>query len=633
MELNPEQRAAAEHEGRHVLVLAGAGTGKTRTIIARAIHLLERDADPRRLLLLTFTRRAAREMVHRLRSEVGPGAESIPAGTFHHFCLVWMRRMRKLFDSEGSTVIDRDDQLQLMKLSRATVRRRKEVFPRASDIVDMLSYSRNTNTSFEDYLERFTEFGEDVTQRLLECASDYTARKKRSRYLDYDDLLFLMARKLHADERVRERLRGAYDHILVDEMQDTNPLQWLILDALRDPALLFCVGDDAQSIYAFRGADFRNVHSFTGRVPGSVILRLRENYRSTQEILDLSNWLLSESALEYSKDLRAHRGSGSMPRLVECEDELAEASWVVDHMIESHESGRPWRDHMIIARSAWASRSVEAEMVRRDVPYRFIGGTRLFSAAHVKDLLCMLRASASPADHIAWLRYLTLWPGIGDVSASHVIEGLAEGRSPEATLGLVRGLDDGLRRRVAMGVEIAAENWSAPARAISASADFLSPLLETRYPNWSFRKRDFELLSGLAARFRSMPAFLETYALDPISSTEVERQEDDDAVVLITAPQRQGHRVPDLLRREGRAGLLPAHQVPGRPGPGRGGEEGPLRRDDQGGRRADHHQVLQPAHGKAGHVRCSLGARGTGLPAARSSRRPGEARDCGLLRG
>ena len=547
MELNPQQRAAVEQSGRHVLVLAGAGTGKTRTIAARALHLIRSDGvDPRRILLLTFTRRAAREMTSRLSrdGDLGPLADSIPAGTFHHFCLRCIRRLPKQFGAEGFTVIDADDQLQLMRLARAGVRRKKEVFPRAREILQKLSYARNTNLGFRDYLDRYTEgYDEELIDRLCRCASDYSARKRDGGYMDFDDLLHLVARKLHGDRAARDRIRDLYDHVLVDEMQDTNPLQWLILDALRDPALLFCVGDDAQSIYAFRGADFRNVHSFTERVPGAVVLRLQENYRSTQETLDLSNWLLSGSELSYEKDLRAFRGPGIRPKLVECEDEVAEAAWIVDDVIERHEAGSAWEDHMIIARSAWASRSVEAEMVRREVPYIFVGGTRLLSAAHVKDLLCTIRAAGSERDHIAWIRYLTLWPRVGDVGASRVIEVLDGGGSLEEALGLLR-VDDSLRARIAAGISSTRESWGSPSGAIRAATEFLTPVLQERYPGWEGRRRDLDLLAHLAEGFRSMVSFLETYALDPVYTTEARRRENDDAVTLITAHSAKGTECP-----------------------------------------------------------------------------------------
>jgi len=551
MRLNPQQQAAVEAVDSHVLVLAGAGTGKTRTIIGRAAHLLRSGVEPRRILLLTFTRRAAREMVDRLVRDVGPASRGVVAGTFHHFCLRVMRRMPAAFGLQEATVIDRDDQLQLVRLARAPLRRKGEKFPQAGRILSAISYARNTNRPVRAYLEQHSDWDEDTSERVLQVAATYRERKQDRGYLDFDDLLHRFAARLHKDAALRSRLKGWYDHVLVDEMQDTNPLQWLILDGLRDPPRLFCVGDDAQSIYAFRGADFRNVHAFTERVPGSVVLRLEENYRSTQQLLDLSNWLLGASTLKYGKRLRAARGPGSRPRLMDFDDDLAEADWIAHDLLERHERGAAWHEHMVITRTAWAARSLEATLVQLDIPYRFIGGTQLFQAAHVKDLLSLVRSGLSQRDELAWVRYLTLWRGIGDVRAARLIDELARHSSLAVALD---SLADGWKgdHRVPEGPRAVAESEGTPSKVIQQATRFLEPLLEQRYDNWDGRKRDLALLARLAEKHRSMYAFLEAYALDPISTSEASRLEQDDMVSLITAHSAKGTEAPVcyLLRVE-----------------------------------------------------------------------------------
>jgi DNA helicase-2/ATP-dependent DNA helicase PcrA len=543
MELNRQQRQAVEHAGGHVLVLAGAGTGKTLTIVGRAAWLLEEGADPRRILLLTFTRRAAKEMVARLRAEVGAGAEQVTAGTFHHFCLLTMRRMPRQFGVEDATVIDRDDQVQLMRMARAGFRRKGERFPQAGKIVSAASYARNTNMPVRDYLERYTDLDEEVLDRVVDCVAEYRRRKTESGYLDFDDILFRFARVLHQSPAVRGKVRGLYDHILVDEMQDTNPLQWLILDGLRDPAQLFCVGDDAQSIYAFRGADFRNVHSFTDRLPDSRVLRLERNYRSTQEVLDLANWLLAESPLEYGKHLEAARGEGIRPRLIDFGDPLDEAQWIAEDILQRRETGAAWSDQMVITRSAYASRQLEAAFVERKVPYRFIGGTQLFAAAHVKDLLCMIRAAVSHRDELAWMRYLTMWRGIGDVTAARVVDGLRERSGPDEAAEWLRG-SWSRDERILEGLDLVAERSGDPERVVRACRDFLDPLMEARYSNWDSRSRDIDLLARLARGHRTIRGFLETYTMDPVSRTDARRLEEEDVVSLVTAHSAKGTEAP-----------------------------------------------------------------------------------------
>ena len=556
MRLNPQQQAAVERTGQHVLVLAGAGTGKTATIIGRAAHLLRSGVKARRILLLTFTRRAAREMVARLERDVGPGSRGVVAGTFHHFCLLTMRRRAGDFGLTDATVIDRDDQLQLVRLARAGVRIKGEQFPQAGKILSAISFARNTNVPLPTYLSKHSDWDDDTTTRVLQVAKEYRERKRQRGYLDFDDLLHRFAAVLHKDPKVRTRVAGSFDHVLVDEMQDTNPLQWLIVDALETSATLFCVGDDAQSVYAFRGADFRNVHAFADRVPGAAVLKLEENYRSTQPILDLANWLLDGSTLEYGKRLHAHRGPGEVPRLLDFDDEWAEADWIAVDLIERHERGAPWRDHMIITRTAWAARALESALVEREVPYRFVGGTQLFQAAHVKDLLALVRAGLSHRDELAWVRYLTLWPGIGDVRAARTVDALLPQPDLPTALDSLRDAWKG-DARVHQGPREVWLGRSQPAQVIAEATRFLEPLLERRYDNWRDRKRDLALLAKLAERHRSLPAFLETYALDPVSSTEAARLEQDDNVTLITAHSAKGTEAPVCFLLRVEPGMYP----------------------------------------------------------------------------
>lgn len=539
LSLNEEQRAAVEFMEGHALVLAGAGTGKTRTIIARAGFLIREGVDPGRILVMTFTRRAARELTTRLKSMVGQAADRVVAGTFHHYCLHTMRRMARRFGLEVATVIDRDDQTQLMKLARGGVLQPKERFPKASELVSLYSYARNTTRSIQDHLEKFTDYDSDTIEKMLRVFGDYESRKGRHRYLDYDDILLRFVRVLRQRPEVRNQLRKLYDHVLVDEMQDTNPLQWQILDQLRDPATLFCVGDDAQSIYAFRGADFENVHSFVDRVPGGTVLKLEENYRSTQEILDVANWLLAESPLSYGRVLRAYRGAGLQPRLLDFESEFEEASWIAEDLSDRYSEGAPWRDHMILTRTAWGSRAIEAALIEKRIPYQFVGGMSLLQSAHVKDLLSLLRCAGNHRDELAWVRYLTLWPRIGDVTAQRVIEEVE--RAPDVP-GAVERLRDALQERpeIGSGLDKVLENWETPATAVLVAGRFLEPLLEERYDHWESRRRDFDLLVRIAERHADVWHFLETYTLDPISAATVQRMDEDDKVTLITVHSAKG---------------------------------------------------------------------------------------------
>jgi DNA helicase-2/ATP-dependent DNA helicase PcrA len=539
MQLNKNQQTAAQYNDAHILVLAGAGTGKTLTIMARAAYLIQHKVDPRRILLLTFTRRAARDMTDRLYLSIGNAARDVIAGTFHHFCLLTMRKMSKQFGIQDFTVIDREDQTDLMKLVRADFLKKGVIFPNASELIKVYSYARNTNIGPLKYLRKHTDHDEDTMKKICAVFKEYDKRKEANRYLDYDDILHRFAKRLHDDPAIAEKLRGLYDHILVDEMQDTNPLQWLILDGLKEPAKLFCVGDDAQSIYAFRGADFRNVHSFKRRVTGAVVLRLEDNYRSSQEILDLSNWLLKESPLTYKKNLKAKRGSGEKPVLIDFETEFDEAKWIADDLIKRHETGASWSDHMILTRTAWNSRTIEAILVEKNIPYVFIGGVGLLQAAHVKDLLCLVRASISHYDELAWIRYLTLWPKIGDITASRAITSMKEAPNVSEAVNIMKK-QFRTGQKIAEGPKLIQKYINEPAKALKAGARFLDPILSKRYNKWVSRKKDFNLLEQLAERYRSLLQFIETYTMDPISTTEATRSEGKDCVSLITIHSAKG---------------------------------------------------------------------------------------------
>jgi len=539
LQLNTEQKTAAEYDGGHVIVLAGAGTGKTRTIMGRAIHLIETGVDPARILLMTFTRRAAKEMIDRLRLLIGEKASLVTVGTFHHFCLASMRRMPKKFGIANATVIDRDDQEKLMKITRAPYVEKGVKFPNANTLMNWYSYARNTNQPAIKYLEKHSDYDRPFVDKILRVFTDYEKRKKQNGYLDFDDILFLFAQKIHADPEIRKTIKARYDHVLVDEMQDTNPIQWLILDGLRDPPLLFCVGDDAQSIYAFRGADFTNVHTFTKRVPKSKVLRLQENYRSTQQVLDLSNHLLSESSIRYGKKLKAHRGPGIRPKVIDFESEFDEAAWIANDLIERHETGQAWRDLMILTRTAYASRTTEAVLIEKKIPYVFVGGTSLLKAAHVKDLLCLVRCCLSHYDELAWMRYLTLWPGIGDVTASRLVDGIRQCSSVSDTVDLLR-LSNLDRSELVQGIVTVMKRTEDPPKAVQAAAEFLEPMLEKRYQNWKQRKRDLYLMVQLAGRHKTLYDYLETYALDPVHTSSVRRKADEDVVTLITVHSAKG---------------------------------------------------------------------------------------------
>lgn len=542
MNLNAEQTAAAHYNGdaQHLLVLAGAGTGKTRTIIARVLFLIRNKVPAQRILLLTFTRRAAKEMLSRLEKDLGQTTQQLTAGTFHHFCLQIMRRIPKPFGVDNCTIIDRDDAQSLIQLLRGEKipKSHKKDFPKAATLLNYVSYAKNSNLPLKNYLEHFTELNETFIKLTLDIANSYEARKQQRHYLDYDDILHRFVETIESNAPLREKIAGLFQHVLVDEMQDTNPLQWRILSAL-SKGHLFCVGDDAQSIYAFRGADFRNVHEFSERLPDSAVLKLNENYRSTQEILSIANWLLEQSSIPYNKNLIAARGNGVKPCLVDFESKFDEAAWIASDLLERHEGGEPWRNHMILVRSAWSAKTLEGSLIDADIPYRFVGGTSLLESAHVKDVLSLCRAALNRNDELAWARYLKCWPKIGDATAAKVVDKLLAADPAESILDIVK---DCLPRRddILTGIELILANRGQPAHALRTATEHMSNTFHSRYDRWESRLADLRLLSDLATRYKDLLGFVEAYTLDPISNSEAERVDKDDLVTVITVHSSKG---------------------------------------------------------------------------------------------
>ncbi|MDQ9831726.1 ATP-dependent helicase [Acinetobacter soli] len=541
-ELNPQQHAAATTQAQHCLVLAGAGCGKTKTIVARAAYLIEQGVPANQIQILTFTRRSASEIVARVELALGEQAKGLRASTFHTFCMYLLRRVPKAFGLEQFSIIDRDDQLMMFRLIRGKDdKKNPNQLPKPQELCDLYSFARNTRQKLSDALEKQHPEYLAFKDQIAKIMQEYETRKRARSFLDYDDILAIVASALDQSEGLVDYVASICKHMLVDEMQDTNPLQWALLEPLKDKVSLFCVGDDAQSIYGFRGADFENIHHFKERVPDAVLYKLEKNYRSTQEILDLSNWLLDQSEIQYDKRLDAYRGEGIKPRMHIFSNEFDEAKWIAIDIKERHYlQGHNWSDHMVLVRSSFAARHIEAACIAANVPYRFIGGMKLLETAHVKDLLSLLRVIANPLDDIAWMRFLTLWNGVGDVGASRLAQQLLLqpefelifnqleqfGRIPVETLLMMKQmmvLKQEVQACVGLGIQ-----------AIEAQ------LAENYKKDWNRRQGDFELVKQLASKHGQLSEFLEEYVLDPVSISEIERQSDTDVVTLITIHSAKG---------------------------------------------------------------------------------------------
>lgn len=527
--LNDEQAAAVTHDERPLLVVAGAGTGKTATLAHRVAWLIGNGADPGRILLLTFTRRAAGEMTRRaeallrdLAEDGGPtcSGAKIWSGTFHAVGARLLRiHARDLGMEPDFTILDRADSEDLIHVCRTELglARRGSRFPQKSTCLDIYSRCVNALEPIEQVLKERFPWCKHAEDGLRELFAAYTDLKEAQQVLDYDDLL-LFWRGLLADEDAGPLVRARFDHVLVDEFQDTNAVQADIVALLKpDGTGVTCVGDDAQSIYSFRAATVRNILDFEQRFETADVLTLTRNYRSTQPILSATNAIIAESTERREKDLWTDRQGGGRPMLVACRDEDEQTSWLVERILEHREQGTQLKRQAILFRAQHHSMALEMELSRRHIPFRKYGGLRFVEMAHVKDLVAFLRLAENPRDSMAALRVLGLVPGIGPKTAASLAERLlASGGDLEAWVGTE--VPEAARATwpefVSLLRGLAGSVGSVPAQ-IHAVQQVYAPLMERRYDNVEARLRDIEQIEGLAGRCPSRQALLEELALDP----------------------------------------------------------------------------------------------------------------------
>lgn len=541
-ELDPQQRLAATFgvegkppkPGPPVLILAGAGTGKTRTLVHRVAELVRRGADPERILLLTFSRRAADEMVRRARllcarTTAPNGHLDVAlswAGTFH---AIGARLLRLYAERVGLdptfTILDRTDAADLLDLVREEegLSRTDRRFPRKDTCLAIASLTINTGAELSNVLERHFPWCAEWEEELKRLFRAYARAKAAQNLLDYDDLL-LATERMVRDPMIGPEIRARFDFVLVDEYQDTNHLQNRILEALvPDGRGLTVVGDDAQAIYSFRGATVRNILAFPEKFPGCTILRLERNYRSAQPILDAANAVMSLAREGYAKRLWSTRVSNLKPRLVQLGDDADQAEYVANAVLAAREEGVALEDMAVLFRTAHHSAALEIELARRKIPFVKYGGLRFVEAAHVKDILAFLRFAENPADRVAGLRVLQLLPGIGPGTARRLIDaalasghglgGLAALAPPPAARAFWPGL-------CALLLELAqTAPWSGQ---IARVRRFYDPLLDDLYDNARARLRDLDALEAIAARFTDRRRFLTEFALDPPTVTSDE---------------------------------------------------------------------------------------------------------------
>ncbi len=547
--LNDSQQRAATHGPGPLLVLAGAGTGKTRTLVARAAWLKAQGMTASRILLLTFTRRAADDMLARAAPQGAGADERICGGTFHAVAHQIIRAHAESFSLPPEfSVIDQADVADLLDVLREDhdlvgARRRA---PRAAVCADIYTRCVNTHTAVTEIVRNSFPWCEDFTEQLAGLFRGYVAHKRRHGLVDFDDLLLLWRAAL-ADVSAGPALRGLFDAVLVDEYQDVNAVQADIVRLLRPDGLgLTCVGDDAQAVYGFRGADPVHLRELSATFADLDVVRLDRNYRSKEAVLRLANAVRPQAdGLELM--LTAVRGAGAVPLLVRCHDEATQAREICVRVLEAHEAGRELREQAVLVRAAQHSAVLEIELSVRGIPFVKYGGLRFTEAAHVKDFLAAARVLANPADDIAWFRLLRLHEGIGPAHARRIIEALNPadpaplGRWQDAVGAAPPRWRPALAATVAgLTAAAALDKTGEKAAAILATLD--DPL-RARYPDAGVRIADLERLVDAAASRPSLHEALVELALDPpVSSSDLAGPPrlDEDFVIISTVHSAKG---------------------------------------------------------------------------------------------
>lgn len=517
--LNPDQLAAVTHTEGPLLVIAGAGSGKTRTLTYRAAYLVEKGVSPSAILLLTFTRKASQEMLRRATQLLDERCGKIAGGTFHSFANATLRQYASHMGLDPAFgILDRNDSENLIGMLRKEMQpaTRRRSFPRRKTLADIFSRAVNKGLSLEEIIDNDYPHFESHLETIGGLYQLFETRKQEHHFLDYDDLLVYLRRLLAEYPDVQDRISARYRYIMVDEYQDTNTIQAEILYLLtRTNQNIMVVGDDAQSIYAFRGANFRNIIDFPKRFPATRMVSLEENYRSNQPVLTLTNTIIERAREKFTKNLFSQKKGGSRPVMVNAEDEYSQSRFIVDRVKDLQKQNLPLNEIAVLFRASFHSFDLEIELSREGIAFVKMGGFKFVESAHIKDVLAHLRVIANVHDRISWYRILLLIEKVGPKTAQKIYEAtlaeksgytgflsaeVARSKGIERLKKLIATLDTQPKTVCEMGETI---------------IDYYMPILKSRYDDYPRRAKDLEHLVEIMERYRSLGSFLSDMALEP----------------------------------------------------------------------------------------------------------------------
>lgn len=545
-DLNPAQLSAVMHQKGPVLVIAGAGSGKTKTLTYRVARLIEDGIKPENILLLTFTKKAAAEMLSRATLVLDDRCEKVAGGTFHSFANIILRKYSKFLKLKNNfTILDKSDCEDIINHITGQMFPKKEKrFPKKSTILEIYSKSVNKETPTKQIIEEeFPQFAH-CEDKIIEVHKAYVAYKRENSVLDYDDLLLYVKLLLENNEGLRKKLSNQYLYIMVDEYQDTNTLQADVIKLLAsEHNNIMAVGDDAQSIYSFRGANYRNILDFPKFFEGTEIIKLEQNYRSTQNILKLTNTIISKAKEKYAKTLFSNIESPVVPALICAKDTQMEADFICQRILELLDEDVNLSDICVLARNARMSYALEIELSKRAIPYQKFGGPKFMETAHIKDIVSHLRVIINPDDIISLNRILLLLKGVGATTVNNIIPIIKGNLNPDIKLlpsNKTTSLVPLLKTLEKLRGQIATRK---PSDIVEDVIEYYRPILKDKYDDFNKREKDLDHFQYLSEQYSNLEDFISDMALEP-PDTSVEgmykRNSDDEALTISTIHSAKG---------------------------------------------------------------------------------------------
>ncbi len=532
-ELNPAQYEAASAVEGSYLIIAGAGTGKTRTLVYRVSRLVEIGYDPKSIVLLTFTRKAASEMMNRAAILLDNRCSKIQGGTFHSFANLTLRKYAQAAGLDSSfTILDQGDSEDVINLirSQAGLISKEKRFPNKETLFKVFSLSVNTGRAVEEIIiENYPHFEEQL-DKILGIQKIYTEYKRKNNLLDYDDLLVYHRDFLVSLSPAAKSFLSTLNFIMVDEYQDTNKLQAEVvkgLTQLRNNVMV--VGDDSQSIYAFRGANFKNIIEFPKLFPGTKIIKLEENYRSIQPILDFTNQIIKGAVEKYDKHLYTHKSGGNLPVIIAASTENLQSKFIVEKILDLREEGVPLGEIAVLFRSSFFSFDLEIELTKANIPFLKFGGMKFVETAHIKDVLAFLRIAANPKDVVSWYRVLLLHEGVGPKTAQKILDELATAHltikgNPDAVTNF--RYNENIARLFHLLYQLHTKQML-PSEKAQLVVDYYYPLFKEKYDDYNKRYKDLEIFLNITENYKSLDSLLADMAIEPVIDSVIDIESPD----------------------------------------------------------------------------------------------------------